>query len=65
MCQKRSSTPLPGDHAEGVDASSDAYNSRIPVSLNRAGRIGLLKVAPPIKFAEAILVVLAATVLME
>ena len=51
--------------AEGVDGSSDAYNTRIPVSLNRAGRVGLLKAAPTIKFAGAILVVLAATVLMQ
>ena len=51
--------------AEGVDGSSDAYNTRIPVSLNRAGRVGLFKRAMIIKFAGAILVVLAATVLME
>jgi hypothetical protein len=55
----------PGDRAEGVDASSDAYNTRIPVSLNRAGRVGRLENARPTKFAGAILVVLAATVLME
>ena len=64
------SPPLTGGDtqrfAEGVDGSSDAYNTRIPVSLNRAGRVGLLKkVTTIIKFAGAILVVLAATVLME
>ena len=65
------SPPLTGGDtqrfAEGVDGSSDAYNTRIPVSLslNRAGRVGLLKAAPTIKFAGAILVVLAATVLMQ
>ena len=26
----------PGDRAEGVDGNSDAYNTRIPVSLHRA-----------------------------
>ena len=52
----------PGDRAEGVDASSDAYNTRIPVSLHRAGRVGLLKIAEYAKFAGAILVVLADTV---
>ncbi len=51
--------------AEGVDGSSDAYNTRIPVSLNRAGRVGRLEFAPRFKFADAILVVLAATVLMQ
>ena len=56
---------MTGDRAEGVDGNSDAYNTRIPVSLNRAGRVGRLERAPIIKFAGAILVVLAATVLME
>ena len=55
----------PGDRAEGVDGNSDAYNTRIPVSLHRAGRVGLLEVARFIKFAGAILVVLADTVLKE
>ena len=55
----------PGDRAEGVDGNSDAYNTRIPVSLHRAGRVGLLQVARYIKFAGAILVVLADTVLKE
>jgi len=50
---------------EGVDGNSDAYNTRIPVSLHRAGRVGLLQAAPFIKFAGAILVVLADTVLKE
>ncbi len=55
----------PGDRAEGVDGNSDAYNTRIPVSLHRAGRVGLLEGARFIKFAGAILVVLADTVLKE
>ena len=55
----------PADRAEGVDGNSDAYNTRIPVSLHRAGRVGPLERAPIMKFAGAILVVLAATVLME
>ena len=55
----------PGDRAEGVDASSDAYNTRIPGSLNRAGRVGRRESARQIKFAGTILVVLAATVLMQ
>ena len=55
----------PGDRAEGVDGNSDAYNTRIPVSLHRACRVGLLQKAPTLKFAGAILVVLAGTVLME
>ena len=55
----------PGDRAEGVDGNSDAYNTRIPVSLHRAGRVRLLEVARFIKFAGAILFVLADTVLKE
>ncbi len=71
----------PADRAEGVDGNSDAYNTRIlgfvsartikgrsslPVSLHRAGRVGRLEPATQIiKFAGAILVVLATTVLME
>jgi hypothetical protein len=56
----------PGDRAEGVDGNNDAYNTRIPVSLHRAGRVGLLQAADRfMKFAGAILVVLADTVLKE
>ncbi len=55
----------PPDRTEGIDGNSDAYNTRIPVSLHRAGRVGLLQTAPFIKFAGAILVVLADTVLKE
>ena len=54
----------PGDRAEGIDGNSDVYNTRIPVSLHRAGRVGLLQAAI-FKFAGAILVVLANTVLKE
>ena len=50
----------PPDRTEGIDGNSDAYNTRIPVSLHRAGRVGRLEVFI-VKFAGAIVVLVGRT----
>jgi hypothetical protein len=61
------SPPVSGGGVERGRRRPQRYMQKqcVPVSLHRAGRVGLLQIAPTIKFAGAILVVLAATVLME
>ena len=55
----------PTDKQGGIRRIETDAIYRTAVSLHRAGRVGLLKIATYVKFAGAILVVLADTVLKE